>query len=386
MGGGPSKETVRIRLGSEDEHAIRDDFLDGALEVTSPRGVRGPERILLDALDQKVEGRVLVVGTREGLGALAVGKLFPEAEVHLLSFDAYEHRRAFQALGKNPTANVRPRLAGDLPGDGSFDWVILPVSHCGEGMLSGELLRDAHGTLKDRGKILAATDGARDRWLHDRIDDIFGAVTIHLRAKHGLAYVARKRPGREPRRRDFRKRFQAAVLGRTLELETRPGVFSHGELDEGTLALSEVATVGESSRVLDLGCGSGALGIAAALAAPRGHALLVDSSARAVRVARENIVRNGAGGNAVAILGCDLAAAREGAFDLALANPPYYGDYRILEMFSREAFRVLAPGGDLFLVTKTPERPQEIFRGLFGSSRAVNRRGYTILCGRKRPS
>ena len=43
-----------------------------------------------------------------------------------------------------------------------------------------------------------------------------------------------------------------------------------------------------------------------------------------------------------------------GSYDLALANPPYYADFRIAELFVEAAHRALAPGGTLLIVTKQP--------------------------------
>jgi 16S rRNA (guanine1207-N2)-methyltransferase len=339
--------------------------------------------MLIEGMDLDLGGTVLVVGTREAVGALAAARLFPAAEVHFFTLDAFELHRARETLILNQAESIRCHLGADLPHPGSYDWVIFPASHAGDSMLTVELLREARGALKPRGKILAATDNQHDRWLHDRILEVFGSATIHLRAKHGVAYIARKQPDHELRPRDYSRVFGAIVLGTGLELESRPGIFSHGKLDEGTLALSEMAKLEESSRVVDLGCGSGALGIRAALAAPRGFALLADSSVRAVQAARKNILRNRVEGNSLAVLSYDLSAARDESFDLALANPPYYGDYRILESFAREAHRVLLPGGDFFLVTKTPERPQGIVNALFGNASVLSRRGYAVVRGKK---
>jgi 16S rRNA (guanine1207-N2)-methyltransferase len=377
-----ASRVARVRLGTG-EDARWETFLGGRVEVRSTRGVRGPERPLLEALDVRIEGKVLVVGTRDALLALVVGRLFPEAEVHWFSLDAYEYHRGMVRLRQNPTSNARFHLAADLPATGEFDWAIIPVPHSGEGMLAGELLREAQKALKKRGKLLAATDGARDKWLHGRILEIYGAATIHRRDAHGIAYVARTKEGHRTRERDFRRSFAARIFGRDLEAETRPGVFSHGQLDAGTLALSEVARIGESTRAVDLGCGSGLLGIAAALAAPQGRALLVDSSVRAVEVARRNAVRNGAGERCLVLLAHDLSSVREGTFDLVLANPPYFGDFRIVEQFARDARKVLVPGGELLLVTKSPAEPAEILRGIFGSCEEVPRRGYTVIRARR---
>jgi 16S rRNA (guanine1207-N2)-methyltransferase len=377
------QKPCRLLLGREERGRRPETFLGGRLQVSSSRGVHGPERVLLDCLDQEMEGRVLVAGSREGLLALAAARLFPSAEVHLFQMDSYELHRARATLAANGAVNARFRLGADLPDPGSFDWVMLPVPERGDAMLAGDLLRQAHAALKPRGKLMAGTDNSHDKWLHTQVLEVFGAATIHLRSRAGMVYIARKQPGRRTRPRDYSREFKARLFGRDLVLRSRPGVFSHGELDQGTLALAEAAAVSEDSRVLDLGSGSGALGIAAALAAPRGRALLVDSSARAARVARENVKRCGAEPNALVILAHDLQAVRGESFDLALANPPYYSDHRITQLFAREGRRTLAPGGEFLLVTKSPERPSEIIGLLFGEYKIEERRGYAVIRARK---
>jgi 16S rRNA (guanine1207-N2)-methyltransferase len=78
-----------------------------------------------------------------------------------------------------------------------------------------------------------------------------------------------------------------------------------------------------------------------------------DSSARAVEC-----TRLGAELNDLANVSVDLEAEGKvpdrGAWDLALANPPYYADFAIAEKFVEAARLALAPGGTLLVVTKQP--------------------------------
>lgn len=113
-----------------------------------------------------------------------------------------------------------------------------------------------------------------------------------------------------------------------LSLATRPGVFSARKLDAGSaLLLTHLARfVGYKppKRVVDLGCGTGVLGLAAASLFPEAECLLVDADARAVACAQANAERLGFGDR------CQTAwwDAREPAagerFDLALINPPFH--------------------------------------------------------------
>ncbi len=383
----PHPEAVRVRLAKGDAELREDSFLGGRLLIESPRGVHGPERMVIGALTPDFAGDVLVVGGRGGVVSLAAARIASQARVEQFHLDAYNHRRTLEAAAANDLGNLRSTLGADLERPGRFDWVILPIKRSSDSMLTAEWIRQAYLSLKARGKALVGTENPNDRWLHDQILEVFGAVTIHVRNKKGRVYIARRQDGREQRERNYRRRFTARLFGREVEVETRPGVFSHGECDAGTLTLAEVASAAIESkpgaRVVDLGCGSGALGIAASLASPGGRAVLVDSSARAVQVARANIVRNGAEGGALILLGTDLAALRAGSFDVVLANPPYYSDFRIAELFIRESHRVLAPGGELFFVTKAAERPLEIAIAVFGHAEAVARRGYTVIRARR---
>lgn len=80
--------------------------------------------------------------------------------------------------------------------------------------------------------------------------------------------------------------------GRPLSVD--PGVFSADGLDEGTALLLDVLATwtspneGPIARIVDVGCGAGHLGIAAATRWPSAEVLLLDADARAVACAAAN--------------------------------------------------------------------------------------------------
>lgn len=78
----------------------------------------------------------------------------------------------------------------------------------------------------------------------------------------------------------------------------------------------------EPHRILDLCCGSGCIGIAAALVYPDAEVVLSDISPKALKVAERNIARHGLEDRVYAIES-DLFNGLIGRFDLILTNPPY---------------------------------------------------------------
>lgn len=112
------------------------------------------------------------------------------------------------------------------------------------------------------------------------------------------------------------------------ELETAPGVFSAKKLDVGSEILLESLArfCGHKApkRIVDLGCGTGILGIAAALLWPEAEVLLTDADARAVACTASNIERLGLGGRCRVAWWDSRETPIDHRFQLAVVNPPFH--------------------------------------------------------------
>jgi 16S rRNA (guanine1207-N2)-methyltransferase len=156
-----------------------------------------------------------------------------------------------------------------------------------------------------------------------------------------------ERPRSPSLRRELRFLFQGSVL----VFEVDRGVFGSSGLDPGTALLIESLGVRPTDRVLDLGCGWGAVGVAAAKAAPEGRVVLTDVNRRAIALARKNVRRNKLA-NAEVRAGSLFATAGPEPFDVVATNPPYHaGRELILELLS-EAPAHLKEDGRLLVVGK----------------------------------
>ena len=110
--------------------------------------------------------------------------------------------------------------------------------------------------------------------------------------------------------------------------------------------------------------------------------MALDSNPRAIQCTQHNAELNGLP-NITAILDCEGASASTGDFDLVLANPPYFSDFAIAELFLDTAFRALKPGGLVHVVTKTPKWFLERMPLWFIHLQETEARDYRLVSGRK---
>jgi 16S rRNA (guanine1207-N2)-methyltransferase len=154
-----------------------------------------------------------------------------------------------------------------------------------------------------------------------------------------------------PRSRSARRELRFLYRGELLSFAVDAGVFAAHGLDPGTALLIENLAVRPTDRVLDLGCGWGAVGVAAAKAAPEGRVVLTEVNRRAARLARENLERNRLT-NAEVRVGQLFEPVDGLRFDVIATNPPYrVGRPTVLEILTA-APEHLAPGGRLLIVGK----------------------------------
>jgi 16S rRNA (guanine1207-N2)-methyltransferase len=106
--------------------------------------------------------------------------------------------------------------------------------------------------------------------------------------------------------------------------------------------------------------------------------LAVDSNARAVACAREGAAMNGLT-NVVAELCASGDFDGKGTFDLVLANPPYYADFRIAGLFVESGLAALRPGGRILVVTKSPDWYRQNMPAGFASIEIERSKDYFIV-------
>ena len=209
--------------------------------------------------------------------------------------------------------------------------------------------------LVPEGSVVAASSMVKD--LHSSTLEIFervlGPTVTDLadqKARLIRSTVAAKPPFKVP----YPTAWAVPSLG--IKLVNHASVFSREGLDGGTrLLLQHFPKLGPESRtIVDLGCGNGILGLAAARRAPGADVYCVDESFMAVWSARETFRLNELGGRGSFLAGDGLEDFEKQSVDLILCNPPFhYQNAQTLEialtMFD-QALQVLQPEGELWVV------------------------------------
>jgi 16S rRNA (guanine1207-N2)-methyltransferase len=267
----------------------------------------------------------------------------------------------------------------DLPGD--FQTAVYLPARGGERELKIDMVDQAFHVLRPGGLFLVWSSYGPDPFFAGQLKKVFGrAHTPPHAADAAQSILWCAREGDRPRRR-HEVTFQVKIAdGPSCRFVSRPGVFSYGRFDNGARALCEVMDVEPGDRVLDLGCGVGTNGVfAAQRAGTHGTIAFVDSNTRAIALSDLNARANGVAHFEV-FATSTIEGPQEDSFDVVLANPPYFANSAVAQLFIRRAKQLLTPQGRFFMVTRQPDEVGEVLLEVFGEAEAVLHRGYTILC------
>jgi 16S rRNA (guanine1207-N2)-methyltransferase len=176
------------------------------------------------------------------------------------------------------------------------------------------------------------------------------------------------------------------LRGKLFEFVTASSVFSKRRVDTGTRLLIESMILPDSGRVLDVGCGYGAVGIAAASFKPALHVVMTDVNMRAVHLAQENIKRNKVT-NAEVRCGYLYEPVEDLKFNCVLSNPPVSAGMDTVKSIITEAPKIMAAKATLQMVVKSKigrKTLPAVFEAVFGNCRVLARKsGYRVLMAEK---
>lgn len=185
----------------------------------------------------------------------------------------------------------------------------------------------------------------------------------------------------EPTSASRPRSFELTVGGVSVRFNSDAGVFSADRVDRGSRVLLEALLrfrEWDGARVLDLGCGYGAIGVT--LAKAGASVVMCDVNERALALCRENVRLNGV---SAVCAESDAGEGIEGPFDAVVTNPPIRAGKKTVYAFFDNAFGLLKAGGELFVVIRRQqgaESAEKHIRGLFGNCETIEKEaGYRVL-------
>ncbi|WP_245766698.1 methyltransferase [Streptomyces colonosanans] len=328
----------------------------------------------LAASGTPMNGAVVIVGDRWGALATALAEHRPTQITD--SFLAREATRAnLERNGVAPDA-VRLLTTQDAPPD-RIDVLLVRVPKS-LALLEDQLHRLAPGVHE--GTVVVGTGMVKE--IHTStlklFERILGPTRTSLAEQKARLVFCSPDPGLDRGANPWPYRYRlpdgiGPLSGRTVT--NHAGVFCADRLDIGTrFFLRHLPRGRGAERIVDLGCGNGIVGLAAALASPPAEVLFVDESYQAVASA-EATYRENADGAAEFRVGDGLSGVPAGSVDLVLNNPPFHShqattDATAWRMFTG-ARRALRPGGELWVIGNRHLGYHVKLRRLFGNSELV---------------
>ena len=143
--------------------------------------------------------------------------------------------------------------------------------------------------------------------------------------------------------------FRAVFAGRVLAFDTDAGVFSKQHVDPGSELLCKALPDTLSGRVLDMGCGWGAMTIMTLARFPKVQMTMADVNERALGLAVSNVEKNRMTAKPVLSDGFEKI---EGEFDAVITNPPIRAGKAVIYKMFEDAKAHLREGGSLYLVIR----------------------------------
>jgi 16S rRNA (guanine1207-N2)-methyltransferase len=176
------------------------------------------------------------------------------------------------------------------------------------------------------------------------------------------------------------------LRGEPFQFLTASGVFSKKRVDLGTRLLIESMILPERGCALDIGCGYGAVGIAAAVFKPKLKVIMVDINTRAVWLAKQNIESNQAF-NAEVRRGYLYEPVEALGFNCVLSNPPVSVGMATVKAVITEAPKYMTDNANFEMVVRSKiggKRLLMIFEEAFGNVEVLARKsGYRVLVSEK---
>jgi len=305
--------------------------------------------LLREAGNAAVDGGPLVVlDDQDGALSIGLAAAFPECPVRVSCDSLAEEEATAAAVNGHDQVRVLADLGPELLSGGRLVVLRLPKS-----LAALDEIGEAVARYADPSVLLLA--GGRVKHMSRGMNDVLARHFVVVRGSLG-AQKSRALVATQPIAPGLPRYPMAAT-----DPELGITVYAHGAAFAGTAVdlgtrflLSFRDSFPRADCVVDLGCGTGLLAVAAAQAMPDATVLALDESRAAVQSASATAQGNGVADQVEVRRTHLMRGVDDHSVDLILCNPPFHrGNTRdsavAFEMIG-EAARTLRPGGELWTV------------------------------------
>ncbi len=350
-------------------------------------------RLLIDNVNANPGDIILDYGCGYGAVGVALADSAPGVDIRMVDSDIRAVRWAQENVRANGIENAHIVLDHTLDrySDGFFNIIAMnpPIEEGTEAIF--EMIDRALPKLRNGGSfyLIAKVRKGAKSYMRKLTETIGPAKVIRKSGGYWLMRAERS-PVRSPVPADlsaYEHTVETRLRGRKYTFCTRAGIFSRKGIDDGTLLLIESVDVMPMNSVIDVGCGYGPIGIAAAHLASVGRVVMVDTNARAVECAARNITshhlhhaRKNGKPRVEAVVSDRFDAVRGERFDRVISNPPFHAGVDVLYPLVDQAYAHLRFHGKMYLVLMRYVGIKRHIEKVFGNCTIVAHEGkHTVL-------
>lgn len=347
-------------------------------------------KLLLHSIELKPGEIVIDFGSQAGIIGTALAATHQENKLIILDSNLENIGIANHNIEANILANaeVIPSIGLEgLAAQHIFPSVIVyaPLRFLNAEVVM-EQIKISKAVMKKGGRLylVAHKQGGAEKYIATATE-IYGDGTTEIIEKGGGGFrIVRSEKKEENIQTDFTPQFKTTefeVLGERFQVETLPSLFSQEGLDNGTRLLLENVNLRNYKRMMDLGCGWGAIGIVASRINEQGQTTMADIDLRATYSAEHNVKNLGLTSR-INVIATDDINTVPGKFDLVVSNPPFHEDFPTLVKIFNGTRNVLEKGGEIYIVVgnKYLEKFRDVLLKTFGKAQPViSNEKYTVL-------
>jgi 16S rRNA (guanine1207-N2)-methyltransferase len=340
--------------------------------------------LLAEAIHPKSSDRVLNIGCHHGALSVILADQASKDNLNILDIDQVALDCTESTLLVNGIHNYFISTEVSLLPQAANTFSLIALDIPKGRKLARHWLVESYFLLETGGELFIA--GANVQGIQSIIKDaqeLFGNAVIVGYKKGNRCALVRKEPDRDKLPEWSLEpgiapgtwiTFSISIKGKELTFFSLPGIFSHDQLDEGTGLLLETIDFPSTSKILDVGCGYGIVGLYAAAQAPTSEIDLLDSNRLAIAASQKSKTFNKL--ENVKITTSDLLDRNQGNnYHLIVSNPPFHAgkeiNYSITTALLNQAFQALEPGGNLIIVANQFLRYDYLMKEVFGNSRKL---------------